>query len=319
MSTNDKHKILNNIELPKFYQFAVDVVSDLGYSLYRTVKEIEEKRRIELWKYAGGDRAMVWIEIVPSGKELEPYLSADVLRAMNDENVTALFFFTNSTMTLGDREILEGHNRLIFGKEEIIERLESIDEKKTVKVVKKRREVKTPSGSVLIKNFLKHRDTNRKNVRLKMSATPDLACQYTRLVRRVLEVVDSVQDINNIPSGTRELLKKIQFDLLPELPKTSSYIFPLHFAPLRNILFKLVQHAVIYIGNFTEYESESSLKNNRQIIEDLLKQVDNVDEDVLNYKSRLLQQAEKNSLQIIITSGVVCLASIILLVMVKLS
>ena len=319
--SKNKHELLYNIKLPEFYQFALDIISEYGYSLYRTVKEIDNARRIELWIYAGDDtrRAMVWLEIVPSDRRLDPYLTTDILRTMNEENTTNLFFFTNGTISPKDREILEGDNQYIFSAEDIIKKLETINEKKAVTVMKKRKDVKTPSGNVLIRNYLKHRDTKSRKVRLKISATPDLAGQYTRVVRRVLKAIDNIEDINSIPSNAREFLKKVQFDLLPELSKTSSYIFPMHFAPLKTILFKLMQHTIVYIGNFTEYESEDSLKANRQIIESLLMQVDTVDEDVLKYKAKLIQQAEKNSLHIILKSGAFCLASLILLIMVKLS
>jgi hypothetical protein len=190
---------------------------------------------------------------------------------------------------------------------------------RAIKIVKKRKEVKVPSGSVLIKNFFKKTEIKRKQIHLKMSATPDLAQQYTRLVRRVIKEVDTVEDINEIPQNTRELLKKIQFDLLPELSRTSSFIFPRQFVNLRNVLFNLIQHTIIYIGNFVEYESEDDLKHNREIIEDLLSRVDSVGDQVLEFKAELMRNSEKHSISIIIISAVVSIIAIILLIVVKFS
>ncbi len=314
-----KYEALYNIKLSEFYHFVTDVMSDFGYSLYRTVKELEGRRRVEAWVHGSKDeqKAIVWIEVIKPGDTLDPFLTTDVLRAMNDENITRLFFFTNGTINADDRDVLEGNNHFIFATEEIVETLIAIDAKRSVKVVKKRKNVKVPSAMVLIKNFFKNHEIKKKQIRLKTSATPELLVQYTRLVRRILAEVDRVKDINDIPPETREKLKKIQFDLLPELAKTPSYMFPKQFAYLRNIMFNLIQITIIYIGNFIEYESEDELKQNRELIEELLQKVDAVDDQVLAFKSDMMYQAEKNSIKIILTSGLITFISLVLLIVVR--
>lgn len=324
MALDSSNKSINyerfvNISLTEFYRFVTDVMADFNYSLYRTVRETENTRRIEIWIQGGADdqKAMVWIELVRDNDSIDPYLTTDVLRAMNDENVTRLFFFTNTALTDDDRDILEGNNHFIFTTEEIIETLLAIDSKKTVKVVKKRKTVKTPSGMVVVKNFFKKSEIRKKEIRIKTSATPDLVSQYTRLIRRILQDVDRVLDINEIPAHVREKLKKIQYDLLPEMAKVPNYIFPKQYSYLRNTLFSLIQFTVIYIGNFIEYESEDDLKQNREIIEELLAKLEAVDDEIIAYKSDLMFQAERNAVKVILTSGIVAFISIMLLIVVK--
>ncbi|MDR0454448.1 MAG: hypothetical protein LBH05_06530 [Deferribacteraceae bacterium] len=314
-----KYEELYNIKLSEFYHFVTDVMADFGYSLYRNVKEIDNRRRVESWVHSSKDeqKAIVWIEVVKPNDKLDPFLTTDVLRAMNDENIVRLFFFTNGNIEAEDRDVLEGNNHFIFATEEIVETLIAIDAKRSVKVIKKRKTVKLPSATVLIKNFFKNHEIKKKEIRLKTSATPELLVQYTRLVRRILNEVDKVNDINDIPVETKEKLKKIQFDLLPELVKTPSYVFPKQFAYLNNVLFNLIHIAIIYIGNFTDYESEDDLKQNREILEDLLTKIDSVDDRVLAFKADMMFQAEKTSVKIILTSGLITFISLVLLIVVR--
>ena len=314
-----RYDSLYNIKLSDFYHFVTDVMSDFGYSLYRSVKELEGRRRVETWVHSSKDeqKAIVWIEVVKPSDKLDPFLTTDVLRAMNDENITRLFFFTNGNIESDDRDVLEGNNHFIFATEEIVETLIAIDARRSIKVVNKRKDVKVPSAMVLIKNFFKNHEIKRKEIRLKTSATPDLLAQYTRLVRRILEEVDKVKDINEIPSASREKLKKIQFDLLPELVKAPSYIFPKQFSDMRNVLFNLMQVTIVYIGNFVDYESEDDLKQNREIIEEYLQKVDKVDDKVLVFKSDMMYQAERYSIKIILTSGLITFISLVLLIVVR--
>jgi hypothetical protein len=117
----------------------------------------------------------------------------------------------------------------------------------------------------------------------------------------------------------KERLKTIQFDLLPELARAPSYIFPRDFAPFRNMLFTLLQVTIVYVGNFIEYEPEDELKKNREAIENMLMELDRVDDKILAFKSDMMFQAEKNSVKIILTSGVVMVVSVVLLIVVRYS
>ncbi|MDE7033976.1 MAG: hypothetical protein K2O68_03190, partial [Mucispirillum sp.] len=124
-----RYEQLYNIKLTDFYNFVSEVMGDFNYSLHRTVKDIENKRRIEIWAYQSREdqAAVVWIEVVKPGEILDPYITTDVLRTMNDENVTRLFFFTNGQMSVEEKEVLEGSNHFVFGTDEIVETLIAID------------------------------------------------------------------------------------------------------------------------------------------------------------------------------------------------
>lgn len=314
-----RYEQLYNIKLTDFYNFVSEVMGDFNYSLHRTVKDIESKRRIEIWAYQSREdqAAVVWIEVVKPGEIVDPYITTDVLRTMNDENVTRLFFFTNGQMGVEEKEVLEGSNHFVFGTDEIVETLIAIDMKRSIKVVRKRKKVQVPSAMVLIKNFLKANKVTRREIRLKTSAVPELASQYYKLIRRVLNEIDRIPDINDIPAQSRERLKKIQYDLLPELLKTPYYTFTYQFAYLRNALFSLIEYTIVYIGNIIEYEAEDDLKKNREVIEEIMSKLDNVDEEVSNYKSDLMFTSEKIALKLIMYAAVFSIAAVFIMIVLR--
>ncbi|MBQ3034330.1 MAG: hypothetical protein IJD28_08105 [Deferribacterales bacterium] len=316
-----RYEQLYNIKLPELYSFVNEVMHDFSYSLHRTIKDHENRRRIESWAYQSREDqcGLVWIEVVKPGESLDPYLTTDVLRTMNDENVTRLFFFTNGQMAEDEKEILEGANHFVFGTDEIVETLIAIDMKRSIKVVRKRKKVKVPSALVLIKNFLKANKGVRKEVKLRTSAVSELVGQYVRLTRRILGEIDRVPDINDIPPETRERLKKIQFDLLPELVKTPGYLFTRQFAHLRNSLFTLMEYTIVYIGNVIEYEAEDDLKKNREIIEEILHKLSDIDDQVASYKSDMMFSAEKISLKVIMYSAVFAFIALLIMIVLRFS
>lgn len=314
-----RYEQLYNIKLTEFYNFVSEVMGDFNYSLHRTAKDIENKRRIEIWSYQSREdqSAVVWIEVVKPGETLDPYITTDVLRTMNDENVTRLFFFTNGQMSPEEKEVLEGSNHFVFGTDEIVETLIAIDMKRSIKVVRKRKKVQVPSAMVLIKNFLKANRVTRREIKLKTSAVPELAAQYYKLIRRVLNEIDKIPDINDIPSQSRERLKKIQYDLLPELIKTPYYTFTYQFAYLRNALFSLIEYTIVYIGNVIEYESEDDLKKNREVIEEIMSTLDSIDDQIANYKSDLMFSSEKIALKLIMYAAVFSVVALFILIVLK--
>ncbi len=314
-----RYEQLYNIKLSEFYNFVSEVMGDFNYSLHRTVKDIDNKRRIEIWSYQSREdqSAVVWIEVVKPGEVLDPYITTDVLRTMNDENVTRLFFFTNGQMSPEEKEVLEGSNHFVFGTDEIVETLIAIEMKRSIKVVRKRKNVQVPSAMVLIKNFLKANKVTRREIKLKTSAVPELTSQYYKLIRRVLNEIDKIPDINDIPSQSRERLKKIQFDLLPELLKTPYYTFTYQFNYLRNALFSLIEYTIVYIGNVIEYESEDDMKKNREVIEEIMSKLDSVDDQISNYKSDLMFNSEKIALKLIMSSLLFGVLAVFILIVIK--
>ena len=314
-----RYEQLYNIKLPDFYNFVSEVMGDFNYSMHRTIKDIENKRRIESWAYQSREDqcAVVWIEVVKPGEILDPYLTTDILRTMNDENITSLFFFTNGQMTPEEKDVLEGSKHYVFGTDEIVETLIAIEMKRSIKVVRKRKKVKVDSGEVLLKNFLRNNKVSRREIKLKTSAIPELTSQYYRLIRRVLNEIDRIPDINDIPAQSRERLKKIQYDLLPELLKTPYYDFTYQFLYLKSTLFTLVMYTIRYIGNVVEYESEDDMKRNRELIEEIMSKLESVEGQIENYKSDLMFTSEKISLKVIVYSTIFAVASILLLIVIK--
>ncbi|MDE7168924.1 MAG: hypothetical protein K2N67_01860, partial [Mucispirillum sp.] len=72
-----RYEQLYNIKLTEFYNFVSEVMSDFSYSLHRTVKDLENKRRIESWAYQSREDqcAVVWIEVLKPGESLDPYIT----------------------------------------------------------------------------------------------------------------------------------------------------------------------------------------------------------------------------------------------------
>ena len=316
---SSKFEELQNIKLVQLYEFVTEVVRDFGYTLHKTLKDHEVRRRIELWSNQSKDNelALVWIEIVKPGEIMDSYTPTDVLRTMNDENITHLFFFTNMDLPHEIRDVLEGMDNHIFDMHEIAENLIAIDNRRLVNIARKRKVVRIPSGVGLIKNFMKNNLDARKEIKLKVSAAPELTNQYLRVIRKILDEVDSIEDINNLNSTTKERLKLAQYELLPELVKIPNFIFTRQFTHLRNTIFTLVEYVVIYLGNVLEYESEDSMKKNRDVIEEIVERLEYVGQQVMTYKEDMMLSSEKLSLKILISSGIFCLLFLLVLIVVK--
>ncbi len=60
-----------------------------------------------------------------------------------------------------------------------------------------------------------------------------------------------------------------------------------------------------------------ALKRNRESIEEMLEKIDQVDDQILAFKSDMMFQAEKNSIKVILTSGVIAFISVVLLIVVR--
>jgi len=314
-----KYDQLHNIKLTELYEFVTDVMQDFGFSLHKTLKDEGLTRRSEIWaaQTDNDDTGLVWVDIIRPDETADPYMTTDILRTMNEEETTKLFFFTNIQLSKDVKDILEGSDHFLFGIEEIVDTLSSIDTRRSIRVIRKRKNMKIPSGIAVIKNYLKTNRRVRKEIKLKTSAAPEITYQYMRLVRKLLDEVDKIKDINDIIPETKEKLKKSQYELVPELVKIPCYIFSQQFSYLRNALFSLVEYTVIYIGNVVEYESEDDMKKNRDIIEEILERLDTVDTQVANYKADKMFNSEKLSIKIILASAFFSVISLLILIIIK--
>jgi len=73
-------------------------------------------------------KVIVWVEIQDPAVELSWQESADILRVMNDENLTKLFLFTNGNLDEDAKDILGDENHFIYTPRNIIEKLLSLEE-----------------------------------------------------------------------------------------------------------------------------------------------------------------------------------------------
>lgn len=293
-----------NIKLKKFYEYVTMVMHDFVFAVHRTLKEEDGKRRIELWRSSKNDAeaAMVWIELAKNEDPLDRYVSTDVLRTMNEEGLTKLFFFTNADLDPDTRDVLDGKNHYIFTPSDIIETLDALDMKKTSKVVKKRKKVKIASGFLHIRNHLKQHPPKGKKVFIKTSTLSDMADHYNQMVRQVLNDIDRIDDNNNIPQETKDKFKRIQAKLLPELRKTLFFKFTERFDFMGVAIYGSLESLIVYIGALVEMEAEEDMHVYRDKIEGHLETLKSIDAQVDEFYSEQTFKAEKLSYKLLYIS-----------------
>lgn len=290
-----KYEDFYNISLKNFYELVTEILHDFHFAVHRSVYDGQGKRRIEIWRSSKdeNDNALVWLEIVDSGKDLDPYISTDVLRTMNEENVIKLFFFTNGSLEKKEKEVLDGRDHYIFTPTDIMETINALDKKKKYKHQKKRKSKGVPSGYTLLKNYLKGRQTERGSVTVPTSKVTMVAEKYTKMTREILDEIDRMEDINNITPEIRDKFKKIQHDILPEILKVSVFSFTDKFVDVKVRLFSLLQYLLIYVGAIIEYESEDEMKRSREQVELELQFLESLEGSVDEYKVSLMERAQK--------------------------
>lgn len=303
------------MSLTQFYRIATDILSYFHYSQHYTISEITGKRRVEIWATPRNpdSKALVWVELVNDEGEYPPSLATEILRTMNDEGVEHLFLFTNNYISSSLKEVVSSPTSNIFSVDEIIEHLVSIGAKAAANA-KRRKSTNVPSGKVLISNFLKRTDYKRQMVKVRTSSIPELVHAYTSHISNILDTLDEVPDMDNIPSRVKDWTKKQQFNMLPELIKIPSYHFVPKFSYVQQQLFVLVHSSIIYMGNIVEYESLDDANANRRIIEESITSLLKVDDEVLRYKFDIMRYSEKVAYRLSVVSIVIILASLIIFV-----
>jgi len=308
---NDKkitYQDFYNIKLNRFYEFVTEVMHDFTFTVHRSIKEEENKRRIELWRSSKSEEsAMVWIEIAKGDEHIDRYVSSDVLRTMNEEGLTKLFFFTNTDLEDDTRDILDGRNHYIFTPADIIETLEALDMKKMVtRPVKKRKTVKIASGYFAIRNYLKQHPPKGKKVFVNTSTLSDMCDHYVVMTRQILNDIDRIDDINNMSQELKDRFKRVQTKLLPELRKTLYYKFTDRFDYLAQCIYNIQESMIIYIGALVEMESEEELNNSRDRIEKELAILKEIDVKLEEFYKEQMSKAENLSYRLLyISIGVI--------------
>ncbi|MGD9807473.1 MAG: hypothetical protein AB7E76_01950 [Deferribacterales bacterium] len=309
-----------NIPLKKFYEYVTDVMHDFSYATHRNLKEDENRRRAEIWRSSKNENvsALVWMELVKGGAEIDHYIATDILRTMNDEGMTKLFFFTNTDLNKDTKEVLDGKDHYIFTPKDIIETIEALEVKKMSRTVKKRKNVKVPSGRVVIRNYLKNNPPKGKRVFINTSTLSDLAENYLHLVRETFNEVDRLDDINNLSQETKDKFKRLQTKLLPEVRKTLYFKFTERFEYISQTIFNIAQNLVIYIGSLIEMESEEQMNKARDAVENELDVLRGIDEKLEEFYEEQMKKTERLSYNLLYVSvGIIAFMAVFYLIMLK--
>jgi len=317
MNTNEtlNFEKFYNIGISDFYEIAASIMDDFNFIFHRNIKELPEKRRVELWQSRKNesDKALVWIEITSSGSYISKDVPIEVLRSMNDENLTKLFFFTNGGISEDNLDILDGKNHFIFTPSEIIETVSIIKAKSENKETKiKRKKVKFPSGFILIKNYLESHKQEIKHVVLKLEHISSYVNKILTKLEQILKILDSIEDINKISVEERDKLKKLQYTLLPELIKISSIQLPSGLESIKETLFDTLKNCILYIGALTEYEAEEDVEKYKNNLISNINNLKNIDEIVDNYKKDQINNTYKKSAKLLAFSLLIMLIATII-------
>jgi len=309
-----------NITLKKFYEYVTDIMHDFSYAIHRSLKEEDNRRRVELWRSSKNDNmnAMIWIEVVKGGAEIDSYIATDVLRTMNDEGMTKLFFFTNSDITADTKDVLDGKDHYVFTPKDIMETIEALEVKKLNKNVKKRKNVKMTSGKVVIRNYLKNNPPKGKKVFINTSTLSDLAENYIHLAKETFNEVDRIDDINDMTQDAKDRFRRLQTKLLPELRKTLYYKFTDRFDHLSQTIYNIVQNLVIYLGALIEMESEEQMNKARDNVENELDVLRSIDDKLEEFYQEQMKKTEKLSYNLLyISIGIIAFMSVFYIIMLK--
>jgi hypothetical protein len=313
-----KYEDFYNITLKNMYEMVTTILHDFHFAVHRSIQDNQGKRRIEAWRSSKdeNDNALIWIEISADGEELDPFISTDVLRTMNEENLSKLFFFSNGSLEQKTREILDSQDHYIFLPTDIMETINALEKRKKYKHQKKRRAKGVPSGYTVLRNYLKGKPVETGRINVPVGKIQDIAEKYAKLTRKTLEEIDVLEDINNITPEIKERFKRVQHELLPEVLKISVLSFPDKFSEMRGRLFSLVQYLLVYVGSVIEYESEDEMKSSRARVEEELAFLDNIEESIAEYRDSLHIKAEKTAKKLLYLSiGIIVFFLTFLLIM----
>lgn len=300
--------------MSNFYEYVATILGDFGYTFHRSIKELPEKRRVELWKSNKNDtdQAIVWVEITNSGTDITKDVPIEVLRIMNEENLTKLFFFTNGGIKKDELETLDGKEHFIFTPSEIIESVDLIKARDNKTETKpKRKKVKVPSGFILIKNYLTNHKKDIKNIPVKIEQIHQFADIIIKQIEKIYNSLNNIKDINNISLEERDIFKKTQYSVLPELIKITSLQMPDEVQHIKELLFDAVKNLIVYIGTIIEYEAEEDVQKYKEELENNLKELKDIENVINEYKKKQIKIAFKKSIVLIIISVTVLVISYI--------
>jgi len=322
MSEEDKisYQEFYNIKLSKFYEHVTDVMHDFSYAIHRNLKEEDNRRRVEIWRSSKNENisALIWLELVKGDALIDNYIATDILRTMNEEGLTKLFFFTNTDLSADTKEVLDGKDHYIFTPKDIIETISALEVKRMSNSVKKRKTVKVTSGMIVIRNYLKTNPPKGRRVFINTSTLSEMASNYIHLAKETFNEIDRIDDINNLTPETKERFKHLQTKLLPELRKTLYFKFTERFNDLSKTVYNIVQNLIIYIGALIEMESEEQMNKARDGVENDLDVLRGIDEKLETFYLEQMKKTEKLSYNLLyISIGLIDFMVIIYVIMLR--
>lgn len=309
-----------NIKLSKFYEHVTDVMHDFSYAIHRNIREENGMRRVEIWRSSKNENisALIWIEVIKGGAELDHYIATDVLRTMNEEGMNKLFFFCNTDILADTKDILDGKDHYVFTPKDIIETIEALEVKRLSKSVKKRKNVKFPSGMIAIRNYMKSHPPKGRRVFINTSTLSDLAQNYIHLAKETFNEVDRLDDINNMSQETRDRFKRLLTKLLPELRKTLYFKFTERFDYISQHVYNIMQNLVVYISALIEMESDEQMNKARDAVENDLDVLRGIDEKLEDFYQMQMKKTEKLSYNLLYVSiAVIAFMTVFYVIMLK--
>ncbi|MCA1927971.1 MAG: hypothetical protein LDL13_02825 [Calditerrivibrio sp.] len=247
------------MDIATFYNAVASIMQDLNYSFHRSVRDVQNYRRIEIWKHVKNhdDFTLVWVEIVKAGDDVTRDVSYEVLRTLNDLNMVKLAFFTNGGIDDDTKDVIDDKGHFIFTPDNIIETLLAIKKRNDI-VIKpklKRKKPKTPSGFVLIRNFLKENKPKEVKTIVPIKLIPEFRAKLIDRFNPVMDLVSSIEDIDNIDAEVRKKIKAFQFAMLTDLINIASLEFEEPFQWMKEDFFYMVQNYILYLGALAEFET----------------------------------------------------------------
>lgn len=303
-----------NITMEQFYTYVSEIQYDMGFSFHNSLYDLEERKRVELWQNKQGtENVMVWLETVKENEEIPVVVGTDILRTMNEQNVTKLFFYTNGSIGEDVKNIVDSDEHYLFTPTEIIETLLAVEKSnEVVEDIPVRKNVKVPSGFVLIRNYLQANKLSKEKLYVKTEHVAGIVSSLVTELESILSFIDSLEDLDRLSKENQDRLRGMQYALLPQLIKVSSFIFTARFMYIRDELFNAVKECVIYIGSIVDMELLEIMDRHK---ENMLNSIDillNVDIELNNYKNELISKTSVLAGKLFIISILVIVLFVIL-------
>ncbi|MDY6821253.1 MAG: hypothetical protein SVN78_06495 [Deferribacterota bacterium] len=289
--------------LDDFYMYVVKIMKSLNYTFHRRIKD-STTRRAEVWKLFNSEdyKVLVWVEILDPSLNLTWQEAAEVLRLMNDENMTKLYLFTNGNLDEDAKDILDDESNFIYTPRNIIEKLLSLvevgkesEEEPTFK--RKRREPDRPYGHALISEYFRNKEKRKEKRYITLSELKSLVGYILVNYNNLQGYIDDIPDLDNLGKGIIDELDKRRRTFLPLLYKIIGFSVNREFNYILVALADFLKYLIYYITAIIEYESLENIENyKRELTKSLniLEKFDLAFYDYINLQIKEINKSFKN-------------------------